>query len=678
LFAKQATDYDHDWEVIMGMRTIGQCWLVLMACILTCGSACLGQEPAFECFAVTDLVRVFEDGYQCPPPQDKIELFGIRDEYISTQYVVKARQSIHDLAISVSPLKHADGDAALPQDATIWNFVGSIAIAENSPNHRKSDVIRAAPARFPDYLSDAKQMAIEAGRCQAIYLTIHIPRDARAGDYQATVTFHTKEGERTLPLALTVYPLTLPQEHHLMATLWYSTNRFKQFHGVESSDSEAFYRMLDVYARNMADHRQNVFRVSLDLIRATRTKDGKLTFDFSRFDKWADVFWNTGRMDLLETGFVARFGEGDWSSRQIVLRDFRVQDETTNASVSMPGREFLPSFLPALEQHLQERGWLDKTVFHIADEPSNHNVMDWREASDFVHRHGPRLRRIDAIETPHCRDRLEIWVPKVDHYATWQDTYRDAQRLGNEMWLYTVGIFQAGVYPNKTVDVPLIQSRILHWFNYRFDLKGYLHWGFNSWTDDPFEAPGQHRGDGWHVYPKKDGLLNSLRWEQMRNGIQDYEYLWLLEDKVRQMKGNLSRRVSSLIDPSRRSIEIAATVVRTTDDYSTDPNILYTARRQILREILDLDQSPRVIVQTNPVEHSRMANDAAIDVHGWAEPGTRITVNGRDLPVAEDGLFMENVGLSSKQAITIEARNDKTSKVITRRFEPLHGSSSAK
>lgn len=661
----------------MSMRMISLCWLAPAVCIFTSSAFCLGQEPAFECFAVTDLVRVFEDGYQCPPPQDRIEVFGIRDEYVSAQCVIKARQPVKDLTVSIGPLKSAGGDGVLPPDSVAWNFVGSIAIAESSPNHRKSELNRPAPARFPDYLSDAKQVAVEVGRYQAIYLTIRIPRDARAGDYQGTVTFQSQQGNRTLPLSLTVYPLTLPQERHLMATLWYSTNRFKQFHGVDPADSDAFYKMLGVYARNMADHRQNVFRVALELIQATKSKDGKLAFDFSRFDKWADVFWSTGAMDLLETGFVARFGEGDWSSRQIVLRDFRVRDEATKASATMPGKEFLPLLLPALEQHLQERGWLDKTVFHIADEPSNHNVMDWREASDFVHRYGPRLRRIDAIETPHCLDRLEIWVPKIDHYATWQQAYTDAQRLGNEMWFYTVGIFQAGAYPNKTVDVPLIQSRVLHWFNYRFDLKGYLHWGYNSWTDDPFEAPGQHRGDGWHVYPKKGGLLDSLRWEQMRNGIQDYECLWLLQDKVRQMKGTMSQRVSSLIDPSRRSLEIAASVVKTTDNYSNDPNVLYAAKRQILQEILDLDQSPRVIVQTNPIEHSRVASDAAIDVHGWAEPGTRITVNGRDTPLAEDGLFMENVSLS-RQMVVIEAKNDKASRRITRRFEALHESASAK
>jgi len=74
----------------------------------------------------------------------------------------------------------------------------SIQIAENSPNHGKSDVIRPAPARFPDYLSDVKQMAVEAGRCQAVYLTLRVPKEARAGDYEGVVTFRTAQGERTL------------------------------------------------------------------------------------------------------------------------------------------------------------------------------------------------------------------------------------------------------------------------------------------------------------------------------------------------------------------------------------------------------------------------------------------------------------------------------------------------
>ncbi len=646
--------------------------LAAIALVLAVDICCLADVPAFDCFAVPDVTRVFEDGYHCPPGRDRIEIFGIRNEWVSAQCVIRARQELDHLTVSVGPLRLKGGAAMLPANAVAWNFVGSIMIAENTPKQRQSDLIRPAPARFPDYLSDATQTAVAADQCKAVYLTIRIPADARAGDYEGTVSFHSDQGHGTLPMTLTVYPLTLPGQRHLMVTEWFTTSQFAKFHGIAESDSDAFYEMLGLYARNMADHRQNVFRISLDLIKASRQGDSSLAFDFSKFDKWAEVFWGTGRMDLLETGFVARFRDGGWSSREIVLRDFSVRDEATGNSTRIPGREFLPEFLPALEQHLRERGWLDKTVFHIADEPSNHNIMTWREASEFVHRYGPNLRRIDAIETPHCLDRLEIWVPKLDHYATWQDAYTDAQRQGCEMWFYTVGIFQGGSFPNKTADVPLIQSRTLHWLNYRFGLTGYLHWGFNSWTDDPFEAPGKHRGDGWQVYPKPGGLLNSLRWEQMRNGIQDYEYLWLLEDGIRRMKSRMSPRVASLIDPSRRSIEIAANVIRPTADCSNDPNVLYAAKKQTIQELLDLDTSPRVVVQTNPMEHSPVAGNVAIDVYGWAEPDARITINGTEVPVADDGLFMENISISRRGTVVVEVKNETSSRQIVRRFNALY------
>ncbi|GAI24770.1 unnamed protein product, partial [marine sediment metagenome] len=236
----------------------------------------------------------------------------------------------------MSPLKHVKRSASLPTSAIRWNFIGSIPIAENTPKYRKTDLVRPAPARFPDYLAEDKEVSIEKGHYKAVYLTVRIPRNAEAGDYEGAVTIKTEKGNKSLPLHLTVYPLTLPDERHLMVAEWYTTrSNFKKFHDIDTPDSEQFYEMLRVYAQNMAEHRQNVFRISMDLITSKQQADGRLEFDFSRFDKRADIFWNTGHMDMLETGFAARFGEGGWSSREIVLRDFRVQKESTNQVITI-------------------------------------------------------------------------------------------------------------------------------------------------------------------------------------------------------------------------------------------------------------------------------------------------------------------------------------------------------
>lgn len=642
--------------------------LVAIGCVLLSAAAPAAEAP-LAMFPVSDAVRVFEDGYQCPDATgEEIRLFGLRNETLSAQCVVRAGQDLPKLTVSLSPLRMEGSTAQIPAENVSWNFITSIFVEQNTPKVNRADLTRPAPARFPDCLAEDRECDLAKGALKAVYLTLRIPKDAEPGQYQGQVSAGAGSAQASLPIRLEVYPLTLPDQRHVMVTEWFSTSQFKKHHGIDSADTERFKTLLRAYAENMAEHRQNVFRVSLGLIQSVITADGELRPDFSTFDRWAQVFWDTGRMDLLETGFVASHGEGGWSSPEIRLDGASVKEESTGKQKRLAAEEYLPRFLPALVEHLREKNWLDKTIFHICDEPANHNVIAWREASDFVHRHAPQLRRVDAIETPHCLGRLEVWVPKLDHLATWQNAYEAAQRQGNELWFYTVGIFQGGSLMNKTVDVPLIESRLMHWLNYRYGLKGYLHWGFNAWTEDPWNAPGKHRGDGWHVYPKPGGLLNSLRWEQMRNGLQDYECLWLLEDKIARIRAELSPRVAELIEPRRRGVEIAGQVVRTYTDYSRDGEVLYAARRQAIEETLSLDASPRVILQTDPPEHSTVANDCGIDIHGWAEPGSRVKINGQETPVAPDGLLLAQARPSAEGTITVELENDKGRKTLQRKF----------
>ena len=40
-------------------------------------------------------------------------------------------------------------------------------------------------------------------------------------------------------------------------------------------------------------------------------------------------------------------------------------------------------------------------------------------------------------------------------------------------------------------------------------------------------------GDGFLVYTGKDGPINSIRWENIRDGIEDYDYLAIFNDRRR-------------------------------------------------------------------------------------------------------------------------------------------------
>jgi hypothetical protein len=122
----------------------------------------------------------------------------------------------------------------------------------------------------------------------------------------------------------------------------------------------------------------------------------------------------------------------------------------------------------------------------------------------------------------------------------WEGTYKQLVESGKEVWHYSAMGYQSENYANRFLEQPLIQTRLLHWINYRYNVKGYLHWGLNSWRNDTIPIQGQCEkmdwgnnpaGDCWIIYPTYSKLHSSIRLEAMRDGIHDYELLKLLESK---------------------------------------------------------------------------------------------------------------------------------------------------
>jgi hypothetical protein len=138
-------------------------------------------------------------------------------------------------------------------------------------------------------------------------------------------------------------------------------------------------------------------------------------------------------------------------------------------------------------------------------------------------------------------------------------------------------MYPTGRYPNRFLDFSLLKTRILHWINWRYRLTGYLHWGLNYWTDHPFEddrlQPSFPAGDSWIVYPGEDGPIDSIRWEQMREGIQDFELLRLLAQRAG--------------DPAQAD-DICSKLVPDPVTYSRAIGDLRAARREVIQGLVAL------------------------------------------------------------------------------------------
>ena len=105
-----------------------------------------------------------------------------------------------------------------------------------------------------------------------------------------------------------------------------------------------------------------------------------------------------------------------------------------------------------------------------------------------------------------------------------------------ERWYY-ICVVPRGNYANRFIELPLIQTRLLYWINYKYDVAGYLHWGLNYWEKDQLNIDASRdrgrlpAGDNCIIYPGYRKLYSSIRFEAMRDGIDDYQLLKMIEEK---------------------------------------------------------------------------------------------------------------------------------------------------
>ena len=192
-------------------------------------------------------------------------------------------------------------------------------------------------------------------------------------------------------------------------------------------------------------------------------------------------------------------------------------------------------------------------MVHICDEPKERCADQYRILAGIFRKYLPGIKLMDAVEIFFIEDALDIYVPKNFYYQQNRHSFESLRDERNELWFYTCNQ-PGGRFLNRLMDSPLLNTRLLHWGNYRYNLTGYLHWAYFQMRakQDPFE---ETSGDTWlpagdtHiVYPGKDGPLMCLHWLQMKCGTEDYEILRALSETNREKADTICRRAMYSFD----------------------------------------------------------------------------------------------------------------------------------
>lgn len=584
-----------------------------------------------------------------PPPENPVMAISLtcaRNEYEAAQIVLHAPGDVEAVSATPSDLRMKEGSGVINAAHVRCRFVDYIALNRNTFFTPDEELVGKAPIEIPDILRETPAQSLKANRNQPVWVTVYVPETAIPGTYEGTIAIEGAGQTLSVPVSVRVPDFTVPKDRHLYVTQWFTDNPIYE---AANGNEEAFFAGVKAYAENMASHRQNVFWVNISRIQVFREADGALTFDYANFDRYVQAFIDAGAGDRIEIQQIGHQGEGGWDSHEIVLGGISATDRATGSSVALGAEDGLGPLLEDLQRHLSERGWLDRTMIHIADEPQLFNVDSFKEAAAFVHAHAPGIKRIEAIEARDFTGALEVWVPKLSHLRNWAPFYEKARQPGNELWYY-ICCHPTGRYLNRFLDYPPLKNRLLHWVNYRYGLEGFLHWGFNFWVEDPFVLPQEELppGDRNIVYPGPvmDGhatLLDSTRWEVQRDSIEDFEYLWLLEQGAKQVAAQLGEGAEGL-NPRARSQELCGRMVRSFMDYERDPARFHAVRATLTNEIETMRQEPLVLWETMPGEDLPVEpGPTAIEIQGVTHPGAKVTINGTEAEVLPSGRFIGRV-----------------------------------
>lgn len=538
-----------------------------------------------------------------------------RNEAEAAQLVVRPARDLTGLTAAVSDLRGPDG-AIMTSDSIDVLRVHYVDVTIPTDY---TGVI----APWPDPLPPLEEPPdVSAGTNQPLWIRVRVPRDAKPGLYAGTVHLSAEGYESEAPLQVEVYGFDLPDRPTCTSAFGFSPGEVYRYHNL--TDPSQQREVMDQYLQSFSEHRISPYNPApLDPFVVTwpgvddykQGKTSNLEEAFTPKIDWAawDRAMTKAMNDYGFTSFqlpIIGMGGGTFHSRtEPSLLGYTEDTPEYKAAFA--------NYCRQVEAHLREKGWLDKAFVYWFDEP---DPKDY----DFV-MNGFRKIQESAPDIPlMLTEQVEpgliggptLWCPISDAFDMEDAEARRAE--GEKFWWY-VCTWPTAPYCGLFIDHPATALRVWLWQTWQRKIDGILIWQSNYWTSNtaypdkpqnPYADPmgwttgygtpsgvklPWGNGDGRFIYPPEaaaDGSQNeaviagpvdSIRWEMLRDGVEDYEYLailrGLLEDSGTKDVGDAE------LDEYRALLEVPDAITASMTNFTLDPAPIEARRDAIARAI---------------------------------------------------------------------------------------------
>lgn len=500
----------------------------------------VGDTSDFGVVAESTMRKVFRDEVFRHDATRVAEISVARNEYEGAQLVVVPLwKDLKNLRASVGDLVHSDGSSQLAAEQVEVHRIGYVPTGPPEYDWPVEKIGDYPDVLFPEVVCDvpAEQDA------QPYYVTVHATPDTKAGVYEGVVRFEADGCDAVeVPLRVKVWDFTLDQEMHFKTSMWFSEGYLQRFYKLEGRvPFEVRKRFYDYHL----SHRVGPL----------------MAYKESQLEDLKYVMAN-GQNSLF---YSLPHGVPE-AERSAFLEE-----------------------LNGVRAVAQEHGWDDRMLLYTRDEVAvmgRHEIPEVVEFSEWVGEafpHWPRLQTSEPEES--LFGMTDIWCPTTDVWDP--ELMAERQARGERLWFYAVW-----GRPGIMIEYPGTDTRLMFWQCWKYGAEGFLYWGtmhwdFNTrgeerWPDVPWITWNRqtgHNGDGYLIYPGPDGTpIGSVRFEMVRDGIEDYEYFYRLRELLRE---HGERVPAPLRAQAEDELAVDPRVMADYQNYTEDPAVLAAARERV-------------------------------------------------------------------------------------------------
>ena len=455
-------------------------------------------------------------------------LSAAANEYVSFQAsIIPLNYDMKDVRLSFSNLASTNDKPQIQATTIQWHLQPYV---QQRPSHGYCGLDWIGPTSDPLWPGEPFDVAVDSFR--TVWVTVRVPPHTQAGAYQGTMTVsHSTGRAQQVPIKLQVRGYDLPRTGRFRCQTHWNIGPINEFYRKPITKDEPWRRQWQGW---MLQHRF--------------CPTQQYSTDFTPFIEDIDFCRDHGNNTWILAGMAgsakmtpaqmhARATEAKAKGEDIVLipTAYRGQSAAKEVNVGEIRRRY---------EIAKAKGILPYCHVYIGDETGDFPLM--QKTANLIHATFPGLKVMigGSRPRPELIGYIDIWDPIIEANALYglnADELRQAQARGEEVMWYVAASPQHP-YPNVQMGDPLYASRALFWLTWKYRVTGFEYYCFNLWKDNVKRLPrwptspwdtysfDRCNGDGQLAYPGPDGAPgSSVRIENIRDGIEDWEALYILE-----------------------------------------------------------------------------------------------------------------------------------------------------